>query len=258
MKKYKFARSAEGRKRFRRVVEAGALVMMLASGATQAALHDRGGGLVYDDVLDVTWLADANYAATSGHDTDGRMTWLAATTWAANLNFYDSVRNVTLTGWRLPSASPINGMFFNYSLSNAGDTDVGYNISAHGTTYEKSTNSEIAYMYYINFGLQGFYDLNGVWQSGYGVGSSDKVDIGDIKNLKASAYWTNSVYGFEANSAFLFNTALGLQRGLDKDFENYVWLVRDGDVALVPEPASAIMFCVGLTGLVLIRRRRGV
>lgn len=62
MKMHKFARSAEGRKRLKGVVEAGALVMMLTSGAVHAALHDRGGGLVYDDVLDITWLANANLA----------------------------------------------------------------------------------------------------------------------------------------------------------------------------------------------------
>ena len=31
-----------------------------------AALYDRGEGLIYDDVLDITWLQDANYAMTSG------------------------------------------------------------------------------------------------------------------------------------------------------------------------------------------------
>jgi len=45
------------------------------SGISQASLYDRGEGLIYDDVLDVTWLKDANYAKTSGHDADGRMTW---------------------------------------------------------------------------------------------------------------------------------------------------------------------------------------
>ena len=43
------------------------------SGAAQAALFDRGGGLIYDDVLNVTWLQDANYAKTSGYDADGDM-----------------------------------------------------------------------------------------------------------------------------------------------------------------------------------------
>jgi hypothetical protein len=52
------------------------------SGAAQAALHDRGGGLIYDDVLKVTWLQDANYAKTSGYDADGKMTWVNAVAWA--------------------------------------------------------------------------------------------------------------------------------------------------------------------------------
>lgn len=56
------------------------LAGLLSRGAAQAALHGRGGGLLYDDVLDVTWLQDANYAKTSGYDADGWMTWSAAKT----------------------------------------------------------------------------------------------------------------------------------------------------------------------------------
>ena len=44
----------------------------LMSGAAYAALFDRGGGLIYDNVLDVTWLSDAQYLMTSGADADGR------------------------------------------------------------------------------------------------------------------------------------------------------------------------------------------
>ncbi|MDP2823739.1 MAG: hypothetical protein Q8O52_13825, partial [Sulfuritalea sp.] len=44
---------------------------LLSSGVAQAALNDRGGGLIYDDVLNITWLADANYAATQFAATDG-------------------------------------------------------------------------------------------------------------------------------------------------------------------------------------------
>ena len=40
----------------------------------------------YDDVADLTWLADANYAQTSRYDVDGGMTWYQANTWAADLN----------------------------------------------------------------------------------------------------------------------------------------------------------------------------
>ena len=50
------------------------------AGTVNAELHDRGGGLIYDDVLNITWLQDANYGAGSIYDngdsiTDGRMTW---------------------------------------------------------------------------------------------------------------------------------------------------------------------------------------
>ena len=31
----------------------------------QAGLFDRGGGLIYDDFFDITWLQDANYCATN-------------------------------------------------------------------------------------------------------------------------------------------------------------------------------------------------
>ena len=34
------------------------------AGTAQATLIDRGGGLIYDDVLNITWLQDANYSAT--------------------------------------------------------------------------------------------------------------------------------------------------------------------------------------------------
>jgi len=50
---------------------------LLASAATsvtaQASLVDRGNGLLYDNVLNVTWLQDANYAKTSGYSATGVM-----------------------------------------------------------------------------------------------------------------------------------------------------------------------------------------
>ncbi|NNF16437.1 MAG: hypothetical protein HKN70_06795 [Gammaproteobacteria bacterium] len=49
-----------------RVLFLPALCLAMLSVSTTAALHDRGNGLIYDDVLDITWLQDANYALTSG------------------------------------------------------------------------------------------------------------------------------------------------------------------------------------------------
>jgi len=46
---------------------------------SHAELIDRGGGLIYDTVLDITWMQDASYAQTSGYDADGKVTWYLAT-----------------------------------------------------------------------------------------------------------------------------------------------------------------------------------
>jgi hypothetical protein len=42
-------------------------VFLVAVSGVYAELHERGGGLIYDDVLDVKWSQDANYAQTSGY-----------------------------------------------------------------------------------------------------------------------------------------------------------------------------------------------
>lgn len=41
----------------------------------------------YDTVLDITWLADANYAQTSGYDNDGVMSWYSAMSWTTQLEY---------------------------------------------------------------------------------------------------------------------------------------------------------------------------
>jgi len=37
-------------------------VLLFSTTGVYAELYDRGNGLIYDDVLNVTWLQDANYA----------------------------------------------------------------------------------------------------------------------------------------------------------------------------------------------------
>jgi hypothetical protein len=61
-----------------------------------ATLIDRGGGLIYDDDLNITWLQNA--------DLVGKTIWGDAMGEAEWLTYYDSVRNVTYDDWRLPTA----------------------------------------------------------------------------------------------------------------------------------------------------------
>lgn len=66
------------------------VLLLFITTAAIAALYDRGGGLIYDDVLDITWMQNANY-------TGNTMTWDDSIIWVDNFVFqgYDD--------WRLPS-----------------------------------------------------------------------------------------------------------------------------------------------------------
>lgn len=265
---------------------------MGVSGAGQAALHDRGSGLIYDDVLDITWLQDANLAATNtfglpyntnlgNHPTDsygasynetissdGRMTWGAALHWIDAMNTADYLG---YSNWRLPTVRPVNGSSFVYANFTHGEYDMGYNISAPGSTYEGSTASELAYMYYQNLGNPGKYDLASPQSnlSGCYVSLSDNCldNVGPFVNLQPRTYWfgTESAWvdpdGFPTNyNAWTFDMVDGKQGALGWKVANfYAWAVLDGDVAApVPEPETYVLMLAGL-GLVgfAARRRRG-
>ncbi|MEW7996499.1 MAG: hypothetical protein AB2825_18920 [Candidatus Thiodiazotropha endolucinida] len=107
------------------------LLLLPFAGSVNATLIDRGAGLIYDDVLDVTWLQDASYAMTSGVAPYARMSWLDAVSWVDGLHYEDSVRGVVWDDWRLPTT--IND-----------PASLGYDTAG--------LSSELAYMYYINLG----------------------------------------------------------------------------------------------------------
>lgn len=79
-------------------------VAALVHGAQARLVATDGGQLVYDSVLQVYWLADANLAATdtfgvSGINPDGSMSWNTAQNFVAALNDSDYLGH---NDWRLP------------------------------------------------------------------------------------------------------------------------------------------------------------
>ena len=233
------------------------LSVLLVSGVSMpanAALQDRGNGMLYDTVLNVTWLQDANYAKTSGYDDDGLMSLTEAKNWTENLAFGGA------TNWRLASNSPINGVDFVFSDdSYSGGADQGYNVV--------SPHSELSYMFYVNLGLHGSYNTDGTPRSDNGVFGNGNLfeldaggnvvggaDVGMVKNLQNREYWLNTNEGPAFN--WIFTPYYGWQGVYSNENQLYAWAVHDGDVAAVPLPGAAWLFGAGLVGVLARGKRR--
>jgi len=193
-----------------------------------ANLYDMGGGLLYDDVLDITWLQDADYARTSGYKPNGKMTWSDAIKWVNQLVYHDTVRGVDIRGWRLPEIKPVKKVYDGRFCFD-GSSDEGYGIT--------SPNSELAYMYYVNLGLKGYYSTNGNVQAAQcgsaGNGKAGFItNIGLVKNLKSHIYWSgSSAEPYIDRNAWIFDTTFGYQNFYNKFDMLSPWPVHDGNVA---------------------------
>ena len=192
------------------------------AGIANTALIDRGSGLIYDSDQDITWLQDANYAATeltdirvnaiisavgsvAGHSLTisdfkgfmgnypGYMTWWGAMAWADQLVYSG------FDDWRLPTA-PID------VWGADPDGEMGHLFHIDGVTYSLPTPF---------FNIQGTY------------------------------YWTGTEVF--TNDVLMFNLATGTYAsGLKPGYDYFPIAVRDGDVSTVPEPIAVdidIKFC---------------
>ncbi len=182
-------------------------ILLLIGSTLYADLIDRGGGLIYDTDLNITWLQDANYAKTSGYDADGRMTWYNAKTWADNLVYhgYDD--------WRLPSTLQPDP-----NCSIQGQASHGYNC----------IDSEMGHLYYIELGNTG-----GLIPY-----------MGQFFNLQSYWYYSSTEYSPAPDFAWGFSfldipsstsNESGWQATPIKNGNCYAIAVRDGDSFPIPE-----------------------
>ena len=195
--------------------------LLACSTVSHATLIDRGNGMIYDSNQNLTWLQDANYAKTSGYDSDGLMDWDAATNWVGNLTYqgYDD--------WRLPGLEIVSHMpGFNLILS-----EILFGPSAPDTT-------------------------GGCFQSPvYGGFHCTTPGPSPFINIYPALFW----YGIEDGGSawasdfggFLYPTTLYPKSELFQ-----AWAVREGDVAAVPEPASLMLIFLGLASMAIALRPR--
>lgn len=211
----------------------------------------------YDTTLDLTWMADANWAQTSGYDHDGRLSWYDSVKWLRGFSAYD------LYGWRLPVANPVNGESYDLQWKTDGSTDRGVNYA--------TTASELAHMYYVTLGNSSLWSTDEVYTANPGI----IINTGPFKNIdtKIYPYQTQSLLD-DVNEqstvgmgqfVFAFATSTpGMQTLHSIDHHKRAWLVRPGDVTDyiapplpgVPEPGTIALAVAGVAA-VLVGRKRG-
>jgi len=193
------------------------LVLGVFSISANAMLIDRGGGFIYDDVLDITWTQDANINGTDS--------WANQVAWADGLSLFDSVRNVTWSDWRLPTTSQPDPTCGNQT-NDVPPQGLGFGC----------TGSEMGHLFNVD---------------GISAGSP-----GLFTNVQSGIYWSGTEFAPNPVSGWLFRFDLGSQFANLKVQSHFAWAVRPGDVGVVPVPAAVWLFGSGLLWLLGLARRK--
>lgn len=204
--------------------------------SANAALYSRlNGQAVYDSDLNITWLADANLAATNtfgvagiGTYSPGGMNWITAQTWIGAMN---SANYLGFNDWRMPTTMIPDP---SCDLSNS----YSYNC----------TGSEMGHLFYIELG----------GTAGNSVLTSGDPDLALFSNIQVAdlPYISGTIVEpTPSTGVWAFHFGNGDQFIDLNSSPDYVWVVRTGDVAAVPVPAALWLFGSGLIGILGFMRR---
>jgi hypothetical protein len=163
---------------------------VLCTGAAEAALvASEDGETIYDATSDVTWLANANLAATKsfgvrGINPDGSMAWTTAQEWIAAMN---AANYLGSSHWSLPATKLPDDMCSQMPKAAA----FGYGC----------VGSQMGYLYYQLLG--------GV--KGSTIELQHGADYRLFKNFQPYLYWSSTLWTRVPNSAFSFSFGNGFQ-----------------------------------------------
>ncbi len=223
----------------------GAITVLLTAPGTQAALLSVAGGqAVYDTDLDLTWVSDANLAAsnTFGLPTgvnlgphpldpsgvggiihaDGTITWSGALFWIDAMN---AANYLGASDWRLP-ITPQPDPTCDIQTGDVPPLGLGKNC----------TGSEMGHL----------YNIEGVTFATPGL----------FSNVQAPSYWSETEYLPSAlPRVWVFRFTNGSQGQTGSGNGLRAWAVRSGNIGVVPVPAAVWLFGSGLLGLAGLTRR---
>lgn len=222
------------------------ILLSLACGPADAALLSRlSGQAYYDDVLDVTWIADAHLAATNSFGVAGIMpsgeaTWAIANEWIAAMN---AEAFLGVSDWRLPITIQPDTTCSMQDAS-LGSPELGYGYGC--------TGSELGFLFHTTLGNVGQADANGV-----PTGACSQLppycvtNSGPFANLQGH-FWSGTLFAPVDGFAWSFVADDGSQgiHPFDPQYSPLIpWAVRAGDIAVVPIPTTALLLGSGLAAL---------
>jgi len=233
------------------------LAVVLMAGSVNAALLSRlSGQAYYDDALQITWIANANLAATNTFGVTGictnntspcsgpgTMTWAKANEWIAAMN---AANYLGVNNWRLPNIVDTGTPDCDFAYTG---TDCGWNVDL--------STGEMAHLYYSTLGNVGQYNTSGS-PTGCAVAPNYCLtSTGPFSNLQPADFFLNYWYGTSAEEpyqAWVFRMTDGLQDSAGYTLDSLrAWAVRDGDID-VPSPdadsdgwADSVDNCVNIS-----------
>lgn len=229
------------------------ILLLTVSTTSNAVLLSRlEGQAVYDTDLDITWLANANLAATNTFgitqslDVDpiagqigstGKMNWHTANTWIDGMNTANYLETNT---WRLPATL---------------DPDSSCNNSPTASTGINCSGSEMGHLFYTELAGTGLQSI--LTSSDPDLALFNNIEA-DVINFQADYYWsgTEHVLNEFNRQGWEFAFGDGFQNSRHQTFTNgFAIAVTAGDIALVPVPAAVWLFGSSLLGLLVIRRK---
>lgn len=195
----------------------------------------------YDTALNITWMGNALYGATSPKAFNGAMRAIDAVNWV------NSLSDGGVTGWRLPAM---------YGASHG-----CYSSSSPCPAPQNTVDvSEMAHLYYRTLGNK---DTGQAWPLG-----SETINTGPFANVaRGTFYFWTRVY--QESKSNVTPSTLGVMFGFDmgKGMQNQglasygslgAWAVHDGDVGVVPEPQTCVLMLLGMGSMMFVAKRKRV